>query len=148
MTEEEWMATRRHRTAGAFPRFAPAIAGLIIAGCSGGSGTPTVASLPGHGGAGRPGPAPVTVAQSDADMVKFARCMRAHGVQMSVPFHVPGHDGFSIDLPPHDASTAAAYRACNQFIQPLVQAKQNASRPDPGPRARRADEVRAVHAFA
>lgn len=50
--------------------------------------------------------------------------MRAHGVQMSDPFHRPGHEGLSVNLPPHTSATNAAYAACNHFIAPLVQAKQ------------------------
>ena len=56
-------------------------------------------------------------------MVDFTRCMRAHGVQMSDPVHVPGHAGLSLNLPPQDAATQAAYGACNHFIQGLVNAK-------------------------
>jgi hypothetical protein len=123
MTEDEQTSRRARRTRTA-AWVLLMIAGLIIAGCGGGSATSTVASLPGHTGAARPRSAPFTVAQSDADTVEFASCMRAHGVQMSDPVHRPGHAGLSIDLPTQDAGTRVAYGACNQFIQPLVQAKQ------------------------
>jgi hypothetical protein len=59
-------------------------------------------------------------------MVRFARCMRAHGVQMSDPFHRPGHAGLSIELPTQDAATRSGYAACNHFIAPIAQAKQAA----------------------
>jgi hypothetical protein len=104
-----------------------AIAGVIVAGCGGGSVAPTVASLPGRSGSSGPRSTPLTVAQSDADMVEFARCMRAHGVQMSDPLHRPGHTGLSIDLPTQDAASASAYAACHQFIQKIVVAKQRAA---------------------
>jgi hypothetical protein len=57
-------------------------------------------------------------------MVSFARCMRSHGVQMSDPFHRPGHSGLSIDLPTRDATTQPAFTACNHFIEPIVQLKE------------------------
>jgi hypothetical protein len=57
-------------------------------------------------------------------MVDFSRCMRAHGVQMSDPVHVPGHSGLSFtDLPPQSSATQSAYGACNHFIQALNAAK-------------------------
>jgi hypothetical protein len=128
MTEDGQKPKRPGGRARALSRFVSlAIGGLIIAGCGGGSGSPTVASLPGHGGSSGPRSAPLTVAQSDADMVEFARCMRAHGVRMSDPFHRPGHAGLSIDLPTQDAATAVAYAACHQFIQKIVVAKQQAA---------------------
>jgi hypothetical protein len=49
--------------------------------------------------------------------------MRTHGVQMSDPFHRPGHQGLSIELPPHDSATNAAYSVCNHLIAPIAQAK-------------------------
>jgi hypothetical protein len=65
-----------------------------------------------------------TQAQSDQDFVDFARCMRAHGVQMRDPFHRPGHSGLSIDLPQQTAANHPAFSACNHYIQPIVAAKQ------------------------
>jgi hypothetical protein len=100
--------------------------GLLGSACSSGSPTRSVASLPGHAG----GPAQAAAlsgdqgaAQSDRDMVAFARCMRSHGVAMSDPAHVPGHQGLSIQLPPQDATTLTGYHACNHFIAGIVQAK-------------------------
>ena len=97
-----------------------ATAGLVASACSSGPGTPSVAGLPGRS----------TTTQSsgesskgDQDMVNFARCMRAHGVQMSDPVHVPGHAGLSIDLPTQDSASQTAYSACNHFIQALKEAK-------------------------
>lgn len=95
---------------------------LAAAGCGGGSPTPTVASLGPHGARSASGVA-LTQAQADGDMVSFTRCMRAHGVQMSDPYHRPGHSGLSIDTPPHDAATSGAYGACNHILEPLVQIK-------------------------
>jgi hypothetical protein len=101
-------------------------AGLIVGGCGGGSASPAVASLPGHGGGESSSASRVTVAESDRDMVAFARCMRAHGVHMSDPFHIAGHDGLSMDLPPRDATTAVAYAACSPLIKAIIEAKAGA----------------------
>ena len=103
----------------------------LSAACSHGSGsgaTPggsPVASLPGHTASGGAQP-PFTVAQSDRDMVNFTRCMRAHRVQMPDPFHLPGHQGLSIDMPPQDSATRTAYAACTHYIERDIQAKQAA----------------------
>jgi hypothetical protein len=115
---------------------------LLVAGCGGGGSTATVASLGGPG-ASRSGSArPYTVAQGDRDLIAFARCMRAHGVQMSDPFHVPGHTGLSIDLPVRDVATRFAYRACNGLIQPIIEAKQS------GARSRGAADIPALTRYA
>jgi hypothetical protein len=97
------------------------VAGL--AGCSSGPGSTGVASLPGHRAAAR-GSGPMTTRQADQDLVAFARCMRGHGVQMSDPFHRPGHAGLSVDLPTQDPATHLGYVACQHFLQPIIAAKQ------------------------
>jgi hypothetical protein len=112
-----------------------AAAAVLSAACSSGSGAQAgpgnspVASLSGHGaspaGAGQPTSKAQLEAQSDQDMVNFARCMRAHGVQMSDPFHIPGH-GLSINLPTRDSATSAAWGACNHFIAKIEQIKEAA----------------------
>jgi hypothetical protein len=66
---------------------------------------------------------PPSTSQSDQEMVGFARCMRAHGVQISDPFHRPGHSGLTIDMPTQDAATRPGYAACNHFIARLEQVK-------------------------
>jgi hypothetical protein len=96
-------------------------AALLAAACSSSAAGPQVASLGGHHG-GAAGPHRLTVAQSDQDMLKFTRCMRAHGVAMRDPFHRPGHAGLSIEFtssPPRAASAA-----CTHFLQPIIQVKQ------------------------
>jgi hypothetical protein len=100
------------------------LAGVLLAGCSsGGSHTSSaVASLPGHSGSA-PAGQPLTQQRSDQDMVSFTRCMRSHGVQMSDPFHRPGHAGLTLDLPTRDSSTAAAYAACEHFIAAIEEQK-------------------------
>jgi hypothetical protein len=60
-------------------------------------------------------------------MVSFTRCMRAHGVQMSDPFHRPGHAGLTLNLPTQDAATRRAYGACNHIMAPFAQLKQRAA---------------------
>ena len=100
-------------------------AGLLAAACSSSPPAPSVASLPGHSSAAGGGAmGQLTRAQSDRDMVNFAHCMRAHGVQMPDPFHIPGHTGLSIYDPPRTAATRAAWAACGHFVQPTVNMKQ------------------------
>lgn len=95
---------------------------LAIAACSGGTSPGgQVANLP--GGSNQAGRANLTTAQGDQDMVDFTRCMRAHGVQMSDPFHRAGHAGLSVNLPPQTSATRPAWAACNHFIQPIAQMK-------------------------
>ena len=111
------------------------LAGMIVvaalaAGCGGGASTRTVASLGGHASTEGQSVA-LTVEQSDRDMISFARCMREHGIPMKDPFHRPGHSGLSIDMPTQDAATAAAYHACEHFIQRDVAAKEAGATPDP-----------------
>lgn len=96
---------------------------LAAAACSGGTSTGRqVANLPG-GSAQQASSAKLTQAQSDRDMVNFARCMRAHGVPMSDPFHRPGHSGLSIDIPGQTAATRPAFAACLHFIEPIIAMK-------------------------
>lgn len=63
----------------------------------------------------------------------FTRCMRSHGVQMSDPYHRPGHSGLAINLPTQDAATRTAYRACDEFIRPIAEAKAAGGAPAPAP---------------
>lgn len=106
------MNIRRLITAAALPVLTLAVA----AGCSSTS-------------AGRPaGSARLTQAQSDQDMVDFARCMRAHGVQMPDPFHRPGHAGLSIDLPAQTAENRPAFAACTHIIEPIISMKNAGAR--------------------
>jgi hypothetical protein len=105
----------------------PALA-LAVTACSGGTSTGRqVANLPG-GGARQASSARLTEAQSDRDMVDFAHCMRAHGVQMSDPFHRPGHAGLSIDIPAQTAASRPAFAACTHFIEPIIQMKNAGAR--------------------
>jgi hypothetical protein len=103
------------------------VAAVLAAGCSSaasqqGAGSAPVASLSSHGGSTQSGQA-LTQQQSDQDMISFTRCMRGHGVQMSDPFHRPGHAGLTLDLPTRDSATSAAYAACTHFIEAIIQIK-------------------------
>jgi hypothetical protein len=98
------------------------VAAMAIAACSSGQSGPQVAHLPGHGGQARAA-GQLTVAQSDRDMISFARCMRAHGVQMSDPYHRAGHSGLSIAIPAQTAANQPAFSACMHFLQPIIQMK-------------------------
>jgi hypothetical protein len=95
---------------------------IAMAACSSAQAGPQVAHLPGHGGHAS-GSGQLTTAQSDRDMINFARCMRAHGVQVSDPFHRAGHSGLSIALPAQTASNRPAFSTCNHFLQPIIQMK-------------------------
>ena len=92
------------------------------AACSSGSPAPQVAHLPGHAGTAHV-TGQLTQAQSDQDMIDFAHCMRAHGVQVRDPFHRPGHAGLSIELPGQTAANRPAFNACMHFLQPIIQMK-------------------------
>ena len=109
-----------------------AVAGLLASACSSGSSPPSVAGLSGHDTTQTTGP--LTRSQSDQAMVDFTRCMRAHGVQMSDPYHRPGHQGLSIDLPTPDSATQSAYSACNHFVQRIAETKGAGAAAQPAPR--------------
>ena len=96
---------------------------LTAAACSTSSPAATVASLPGHPSSAAQTGA-LTSAQSDQDMVRFARCLRGHGVAEPDPFHRPGHQGLSVEVPAPGPTTNAALAACNHFLLPIVQAKE------------------------
>jgi hypothetical protein len=81
-----------------------------------------VAHLPGHHAHGTAATR-LTQAQSDQDMVDFARCVRAHGVPIADPSHRPGHAGLSIDLPSDTTANRPALTACSHFLAPIVAAK-------------------------
>jgi len=98
-------------------------AAIMVPACSAASPGRQVASLPGHP-ARAAGTAQLTQAQSDQDFVNFTRCMRRHGVQMSDPFHRPGHAGLSIEFPPRTAGTRSAYATCIHFVQPVISMKE------------------------
>jgi hypothetical protein len=102
-----------HRVPSTF--VAAAVAVVFVAGC--GSGSPTT------------GPSPESAAeiQSDHAMLDFARCMRAHGVDMPDPFHRPGHAGLSIELP-DGAPRTVAYTTCSHYLARIIAMKQAGAR--------------------
>ena len=113
------------------PRRVVALLALVLtaaalAACSSGPSSPQVAHLPGHAGRGRAA-AQLTQAQSDRDMIDFARCMRAHGVPVPDPFHRAGHAGLSIAIPGQTAANRPAFSACMHFLQPIIQMKNAAA---------------------
>lgn len=65
--------------------------------------------------------------RSDRGMVQFARCMRAHGIDMPDPFRRPGHEGLTIELPEQGPATRAAYNACGRYLQATIELKQGAA---------------------
>ena len=97
---------------------------VLAVACSPPASGPQVASLGGHHG-GATAAAGITTAQSDRDMVSYARCMRAHGVAIPDPAHIPGHSGLSLQTPATPSPiTRAANAACMHFMAPIIQAKQ------------------------
>ena len=95
---------------------------LLATACSSSAAGPQVASLGGHH-RGAAGPSRLTGAQSDQDMLDYARCMRAHGVNMPDPVHIPGHPGLSLVTSSTPPPSRAATAACTHFLQPIIQAK-------------------------
>lgn len=103
-------------------------AALLATACSSSAAGPQVASLGGHH-RGAAGPARLTGAQSDQDMLNYARCMRAHGVNMPDPVHIPGHSGLSLVTSSTPPPSRAATAACSHFLGAVIQAKQAAMTP-------------------
>src|SRR5215472_1789409 len=69
------------------------VATLAAAGCS----SPPATSGTAAGGTAANGTvASQLLIQGDRDLINFARCMRAHGVQMFDPYHRPGHLGLAV----------------------------------------------------
>ena len=103
-------------------------AALLITACSSSSSGPQVASLGGHRG-GAAVSSRITTAQSDQDMLNYARCMRAHGVNQPDPVHIPGHTGLSLVTSATPPPSRAATAACTHFLQPIIQGKAAAMTP-------------------
>jgi hypothetical protein len=102
-----------------------AAAAVFVAGCDGGSspGVATVSSststsLSGSGG-------PPTQAQQH-DVVRFARCMRSHGVQIPDPIVAPR--AFKNALGTRSAAFRSAYTTCGHLL-PGSPPSQSATRP-------------------
>jgi hypothetical protein len=114
-------------------------AGVFAAACSSPPAAPPVASLPGHHAA-HAATGQLTQAQSDQDMVDFARCMRAHGAGIPDPSHRPGHPGLSVEMPVPGPTVPATVRtalhACSHFMQPIIQMKQAGQEALAAPRLR------------
>ena len=114
-------------------------AGVLAAACSSAPPAPAVASLPGHHAA-HAATGQLTQAQSDQDMVDFARCMRAHGADIPDPSHRPGHAGLSVEMPAPGPTVAPVIRtalhACNHFMQPIIQMKTAGQQALAAPRLR------------
>ena len=103
-------------------------AALLVTACSSSSSGPQVASLGGHRG-GAAVSSRITTAQSDQDMLNYARCMRAHGVNQPDPVHIPGHTGLSLVTSATPPPSRAATAACTHFLQPIIQGKAAAMTP-------------------
>lgn len=111
-----------------------ALAIFTICACSSGQRSPSVASLPSHSASS---PTTLTQAQEFQRLVKFAECMRSHGID--VPH--PQQDKFQIPVAT-DPATTAALRACRQWLPSL-----NASTPG-GPNGNLAAEMPHLIAYA
>lgn len=133
MTYQRARRHNRRLTLGALCILAATIAGCSAGSGNSGPGSAAVASLSGQSGRSGGALQPPTTQQSDQDMVEFAQCMRAHGVAMSDPFHRPGHNGLSIDMPTQDAATRPAYTKCIHFIQAIIDDKLAGAAAQAGP---------------
>ena len=118
----------RHRGAVIGATAALFAAALLVTACSSSSSGPQVASLGGHRG-GAAVSSRITTAQSDQDMLNYARCMRAHGVNQPDPVHIPGHTGLSLVTSATPPPSRAATAACTHFLQPIIQGKAAAMTP-------------------
>jgi hypothetical protein len=100
--------------------------GALLAACSSGPPVQPVASLTGQGGGSGSSSQPgvISVAQSDGDMVHYARCLRAHGINEPDPVHRAGHQGLTVDIPAQIASSAPALAACEHFLAKEFAAKE------------------------
>ncbi len=131
--------TRAVRSRGAAALTGAVAAGMLAVACSSSPPAPSVASLPGHRAA-HTGTGQLTQAQSDQDMVDFARCMRAHGADIPDPVHRPGHAGLSVEMPVAGPTVPPAVRtalhACTHFMQPIIQMKQAGQEALAAPRLR------------
>ena len=88
-----------------------ALAICAICACSSGRSGPSVASLPSH--SARP-PTNLTQAQEFQRLVKFAECMRSHGID------VPDPQPSRVQIPvATDPATATALRACQHWLPSL-----------------------------
>jgi hypothetical protein len=87
---------------------------VFVAGCGGGPNAER-------------SPAAAALAQSDRAMLQFARCMRAHGIDMRDPFHRAGHSGLSIELP-DGAPQTTAYTTCVHYIAQIIATKEAGAR--------------------
>ena len=93
---------------------------LLAAGCS---SSPASSGTATGGTAAASTVADPLVRKGDEDLVNFARCMRARGVQMSDPYHQADHIGLTVEIPPHSSATRTAYAACDHYLQDLIQIK-------------------------
>jgi len=88
-------------------------AALLTAACSSASSGRQVASLGGHRG-GAAVSSRITTAQSDQDMLNYARCMRAHGVNQPDPRHIlqPVIQQKTAAMTPARIAALASYARC------------------------------------
>jgi hypothetical protein len=100
-------------------------ASLLAAACSSGPAPPGVASLSGQTTtSAAPSSSGEAAAESDAELLQYTQCLRAHGVHERDPFHNPGHSGLTVDIPPPTAANAPAIAACKHFIAKLLAVKK------------------------
>ncbi|MBO0868504.1 MAG: hypothetical protein J2P15_08055 [Micromonosporaceae bacterium] len=93
------------------------VAGGALVGCGSGSKGPGVASANGAGPSATARPTPTTSQDRQQQMVDYARCMRAHGVD--VPDPDPGGGGaVKIQVPQGTSQEKmrAAQEACKQYL--------------------------------
>lgn len=105
------------------------VCGASVAACSSSPSGRAVASLPGGTSSGNAAAASSS-GRYDQDIVKYTRCLRAHGVNEPDPRYVTrnGHSGLSFQFPPSNAVNQPALTACNHWIASLMAAKQAGGR--------------------
>jgi hypothetical protein len=109
----------------------------LAAACSASHPTDRVASLQAGQQTSANGTHTPTAADSDQAMLDYTTCMRAHGVRLRDPFHRPGHQGLSVELPTMTPPVRAANQACQHILQPSWTPSRRASasrRPPTSPR--------------
>jgi hypothetical protein len=89
---------------------------LLSAGCGGKTAGSGIASASGAGAGNSAAPSPTPSVDRQQQVLNFARCMRAHGVNMADPIVSDGN--ISIQMPRNtDKQKAdAAQQACKQYL--------------------------------
>jgi hypothetical protein len=85
-----------------------------------------VASLPGGTSSANAAGSSSSSSKNDQDIVNYARCLRAHGINEPDPRYVNhnGYSGLAFQVPPTSAVNQPALTACNHWVAGLEAAKR------------------------